>query len=94
MKKNKKLKDKKKSAKKTGLLRGAAKSLGKLGRGTSKRIGGLSTTQKVVGATTLVALGLSYLNKRRKATAASDELTELAAGAEENLVALDEDDAA
>lgn len=90
MKKTKKTKVKTKSAKKTGLLRGAAKSLGKLGKGTSKRIGGLSTTQKVVGATTLVALGLTYLNKRRKGGSTSEDVTTSAAGAEENLAALDD----
>lgn len=93
MKKSKKLKDKKKSVKKTGLLGGAAKSLRKLGKGTTRRIGGLSTTQKVVGATTLVALGLSYLNKRRKAGAAPNNLSESAAYAEENRAALDDNEA-
>ena len=93
MKKSKKNKDTQKAVKKTGLLRGAAKSLGKLGKGTSKRIGGLSTTQKVVGASTLVALGLSYLSKRRKTNAATNGMSVSAAGAEENLAALDDDNA-
>ena len=55
---------KNKAAKKQTLLGGAAKSLKKLGKGTSRRIGGLSTTQKVVGGAALVALGLNYLSKR------------------------------
>ena len=55
---------KNKVAKKQTLLGGAAKSLKKLGKGTSRRIGGLSTTSKVVGGAALVALGLNYLSKR------------------------------
>ncbi|UOQ72854.1 hypothetical protein [Hymenobacter cellulosilyticus] len=68
MKKNKqtKVKTKAKPGKKKSLLGGAAKSLKKLGRGS---VGKLSTTQKVVGGTALVALGLSYLANRRKAAA-------------------------
>lgn len=87
MKKNK---NKKNKAGKKTLLGGAAKSLKKLGRGTASGIGGLSTIQKVVGGTALVALGLSYLNKRRgkKATTAID--TPDAAAAEDNLAAMDE----
>lgn len=55
---------KNKVAKKQTLLGSAAKSLKKLRKGTSRRIGGLSTTQKVVGGAALVALGLNYLSKR------------------------------
>ena len=55
---------KNKVAKKQTLIGSAAKSLKKLRKGTSRRIGGLSTTQKVVGGAALVALGLSYLSKR------------------------------
>ena len=40
---------KNKAAKQKTMLGGAAKSLKKLGKGTSRRIGRLSTTQKVVG---------------------------------------------
>ena len=54
---------KNKAAMQKTLLGGAAKSLKKLRKGTSRRIGGLSTTQKVVGGAALVALGLSYLSK-------------------------------
>lgn len=64
MKKNKKIKAK--AAKKKSLLGGAAKSLKKLGRGS---VGKLTTTQKVVGGTALVALGLGYLAQRRNAAA-------------------------
>ena len=55
---------KNKAAKQKSMLGGAAKSLKKLGKGTSRRIGRLSTTQKVVGGAALVALGLNYLSKR------------------------------
>lgn len=83
-------KNKVKASKKNSLLGGATKSLKKLGKGTRKRIGGLSTTQKVVGGAALVALGLSYLAKRR---GAADGLTTTslddAAVAEENLATLD-----
>jgi hypothetical protein len=80
---------KNKAAKKATLLGGATKSLKKLGKG--KTFGKLSTTQKVVGGAALVALGLSYLSKRRKAGAAASETdtTTDAAAAEQNLAALD-----
>ena len=55
---------KNKPAKQKSMLGGAAKSLKKLGKGTSRRIGRLSTTQKVVGGAALVALGLNYLSKQ------------------------------
>ena len=55
---------KNKPAKQKSMLGGAAKSLKKLGKGTSRRISRLSTTQKVVGGAALVALGLNYLSKR------------------------------
>lgn len=83
---------KNKVAKQKTMLGGAAKSLKKLGKGTSRRIGRLSTTQKVVGGAALVALGLSYLSKRLNggdiphpadATTTADGLA-----AEENLAAM------
>ena len=86
-------KTKKQKAGKTGkttLLGGAAKSLKKLGKGTSKGFGGLSTTQKVVGGAALVALGLSYLNKRRSQGDAAATTNPDAAAAEESLASLDE----
>ena len=85
MKKAKKIKDKNKGAKKTTLLRGASKSLRKFGKDATSSLSGLSTTQKVVGGATLLALGLSYLNKRR-----TNGATANAAGAEQNLATLDE----
>ncbi|NVO32858.1 hypothetical protein [Hymenobacter lapidiphilus] len=78
MKKAKKIK--KTKAGKNTLLGGAAKSLKKLGKG----IGSMSTTKKVVGGATLVALGLGYLSKRHDhsvtsaaASKAEDSLAEL-----------------
>lgn len=93
MKKNKKAKDKSKTAQKTTLLRGATESLRKLSKGTTNSIGRLSTTQKVVGGATLLALGLNYLNKRRRATGDSTAAspTPDAAGAEQNLADLNEE---
>lgn len=90
--KNKKTKNK--TARKTTLLRGAAKSLRKLSKGTTNSIGRLSTAQKVVGGATLLALGLSYLNKRRRATGDSSapSSTPDAAGAEQNLAGLNEEE--
>ncbi|GAB3289813.1 hypothetical protein ACFQT0_08935 [Hymenobacter humi] len=82
MKKTKKTKAAKN--KKTTLLGGAGKSLRRLGKGTANGIGGLSTTQKVVGGAALVALGLNFLNKRRGKKATAD-----ATAAEENLSAMD-----
>jgi hypothetical protein len=83
MKKNKK----NKAGKKTTLFSGAAKSLKRLGK--SKKNGGFSTTQKVVGGAALVALGLSYLNTRRGKTSSAAETTPDATAAEENLAGLD-----
>jgi hypothetical protein len=81
---------KKKAAKKPGLLGGAAKSLKKLGKGTSKGFGRLSTAQKVVGGAALVALGLNYISKRRaKASSPAVDTTADASAAEENLAAMD-----
>ena len=81
---------KNKAAKKAGLLGGAAKSLKKLGKGTSKGFGRLSTTQKVVGGAALVALGLNYISKRRaKAGSPVSDTTPDATAAEENLAAMD-----
>jgi len=86
MKKNKKIK-----ADKRTLLGGAAKSLKKLGKGTATGIGGLSTTQKVIGGAALVALGWNYLSNRRgKTAAATTDTTSDAIGAEQSLAALDE----
>ncbi len=82
MKKNKKTKVSKKSP----LFGGAAKSLRKLGKGTANGIGGLSTTQKVVGGFALVAMGLSYWNKRRNQTTTRPAH---AAAAEQQLTAMD-----
>ncbi len=91
MKKTKKNKaGKNKAGKKTTLLGGAAKSLKKLGRGTANGIGGLSTTSKVVGGAALVALGLSYFNKRRNNANATDATD--ATAAEQNLTAMDGSD--
>ncbi|MBD2723362.1 hypothetical protein [Hymenobacter armeniacus] len=85
---------KNKAAKKATLLGGATKSLKKLGKG--KGLGKLSTTQKVVGGAALVALGLSYLSKRRAGKAAeataptsSTSATSDALAAEESLAAMD-----
>lgn len=78
---------KNKIGKKTSLLGGATKSLRRLGKGTTSKIGGLSTTQKVVGGAALVALGLNYLSKRRSKTATPADTG--AAAAEENLSAMD-----
>jgi hypothetical protein len=86
MKKNKKSK----VAKKT-LLGGAAKSLKKLSKGTANGIGGLSTTQKVIGGAALVALGWNYLaNRRGKTASATTDTASDASAAEQNLAALDE----
>ncbi|MDO7844884.1 hypothetical protein Q5H92_00835 [Hymenobacter sp. M29] len=83
---------KNKAAKKGTLLGGATKSLKKLGKG--KTLGKLSTTQKVVGGAALVALGLSYLSKRRAAKAIDatppvTSATSDALAAEESLAAMD-----
>lgn len=83
MKKNKKIKN----GKKTTLLGGATKSLRKLSKGTANKISGLSTTQKVVGSAALVALGLSYFRKRNGKTT-GDADTDVSA-AEHNLSAMD-----
>ena len=85
----KKKKNKVKAGKKATLLGGAAKSLKKLRKGAASGIGGLSTTQKVVGGAALVALGLTYLNKRRGSAAATTDTAADVTGAEENLAALD-----
>jgi hypothetical protein len=91
MKKNKSKKSK--ASQKPTLLGGAAKSIKKLGKGTANRIGGLSTTQKVIGGTALVALGLNYLSKRRAKASASASSVETAPDdatvAEESLAAMD-----
>ncbi|WP_426062174.1 hypothetical protein [Hymenobacter sp. B1770] len=91
MKKNKKNKAvKNKAGKKTSILGGATKSLKKLGKGTANSIGGLSTTSKVVGGAALVALGLSYLNKRRnKSTTTVTDTSSDATAAEQSLSAMD-----
>jgi hypothetical protein len=78
-----------KAGKKTSILGGATKSLRKLGKGTANSIGGLSTTSKVVGGAALVALGLSYLNKRRSKTATTASTSADASAAEQNLSAMD-----
>ncbi|MBD2767529.1 hypothetical protein IC235_06450 [Hymenobacter sp. BT664] len=84
-------KNKKNKAGKKNLLSGAAKSLKKLSKGTTSRLGGLSTTQKVVGGAALVALGWGYLANRRGKTAATTTNTAPdAAAAEESLAAMDE----
>lgn len=92
MKKNKSKKNdarKVKATRKTSLFGGAGKSIKKLGSG----IGGLSTTQKVAGGAALVALGLSYLAKRRGGSSslapASATNAANAAGAEQSLTAMD-----
>ncbi|SFQ67010.1 hypothetical protein [Hymenobacter arizonensis] len=91
MKKTKKNKAvKTKAGKKTSILGGATKSLKKFGRGTANSIGGLSTTSKVVGGAALVALGLSYLNKRRgQAAATATDTSSDANAAEQSLSAMD-----
>jgi hypothetical protein len=66
MKKTKTKTNKTKKAGKKSLLGGAAKSLRKLGKGS---VGKLSTTQKVVGGTALLALGLGYLATKRGGSA-------------------------
>ena len=83
MKKNKK----NKASKKAGLLGGAAKSLKKLGQRTG--IGRLSTAQKVVGGATLVALGVRYLARHRRATSEAVAAPPAdVAGAEQNLATM------
>lgn len=89
MKKNKKTK----ADKKTTLLGGVTKSLKKLGKGTTNSIGGLSTAQKVVGGAAIVALGLSYLTKRRGSHAGATDTSSDASVAEENLATLEEAEA-
>jgi hypothetical protein len=84
-----KKKNKIKAGKKTTLLGGAAKSLKKMRKGAANGLGGLSATQKVVGGAALVALGLTYLNKRRGNAAAAIDTPADITGAEENLAALD-----
>jgi hypothetical protein len=77
----KKTKNKKNNgANKRTLLGGAAKSLKKLGKAR------LSTTQKVVGGAALVALGLSYLSKRKGKAAATEPTS---SPVDENLAAMD-----
>ena len=85
-------KNKKNKADKKGLLGGAAKSLKKLKKGTANSIGGLSTTQKVVGGAALVAFGLSYLAKRRGNSDTLASGTSDATAAEQNLSALEENE--
>ncbi|QIX61774.1 hypothetical protein FY528_11290 [Hymenobacter lutimineralis] len=68
-----KKKSKAKAPKKKSLFGGAAKSLKKLGKGSGLRK--LTTTQKVVGGTALVALGLGYLATRRAGSASSETAT-------------------
>ena len=82
-------KTKKNKVGKKTLFGGAAKSLKKLGKGTATRIGGLSTTQKVVGGAALVAFGLGYLAKRRGATNGADAATPDELAAEESLSSMD-----
>lgn len=83
----KKTKTKKvKSGKKTTLLAGAGKSLKKLG----SNIGGLSTTQKVAGGAAIVALGLSFLAKRRNGSQSAAEATSDATAAEESLATMED----
>ena len=76
----------KKAAKKTTLFGGAGKSLKKLGNG----IGGLSTTQKVAGGAAIVALGLSFLTKRRNGSQAAADTSPDATSAEENLATMED----
>ena len=92
MKKIKQTNDKRKSARKTTLLGGASKSLRKLGKGATNSIGSLSTTQKVVGGATLLALGLSYFNKRRSRAAKGDTTAASVTGAEQNLAAIGQEE--
>ncbi|GAA3919410.1 hypothetical protein [Hymenobacter algoricola] len=82
----KKTKNNKAKAGKKGLLGRAAKSLRKLGKGGT--LSRLSTTQKVVGGTALVALGLSYLAKRTQSISAAVPATD-AASAQEHLTAME-----
>lgn len=81
MKKTKTKAAKNKSAKKQGLLGGAAKSLKKL------RKSKLSTTQKVLAGAALAAVGLGLLAKRasKNGSATSPDT----AAAEDNLAAMD-----
>ncbi|WP_303309980.1 hypothetical protein [Hymenobacter sp. BT730] len=74
-----------KAAKKKSLLGGAAKSLKKLTKGGGK----LSATQKVAGGAALVALGLGYLARRRKAATKPVNPASDATAAEDNLAALE-----
>ncbi|TDN36163.1 hypothetical protein E4631_07785 [Hymenobacter sp. UV11] len=83
----------KKADKKKGALKGAAKSLKKISKGS---LGKLSTTQKVLAGATLGALGVRYLVKKlgqpKVPAAANPDTTYLndAALAEDNLTALEE----
>ena len=85
---------KNKADKQPTLLGGATKSLKKLRKGTRRRLRGLSTAQKVVGGTVLVALGLSYLAKRLgpadipAPTDATTTIGDDAVAAEESLAAM------
>ena len=78
-------KNKKNKADKKPLFSRTAKSIRKLRKNAVNSIGGLSTAQKVVGGATLVALGLSYLAKRRNNSATDASTT----GAEESLAAME-----
>ena len=80
MKKNKKTKAGKKS-----LLDGAAKSFKKLSKGSG--LDKLTTTQKVLGGAALLAVGLSYLGKRRTSTPAATSPD--ATAAEESLASME-----
>ena len=73
-------KNKKQKADKKNLLGGAAKTIRKL-----------STTQKVMGGAALVALGLSYLSKRRGRgkTSATAAASPDAAAAEQSLASME-----
>lgn len=83
----------KKAAPKKSALKGAAKSLKKMSKGS---LGKLSTTQKVLAGATLGALGVRYLVKKlgkaKMPATANPDTTYIddAALAEDNLTALEE----
>lgn len=83
----KKNKTKAKAGKKKSLLSGAVKSLKKLGKG--RGLSKMTTKQKVVGGTALVALGLGYLATRQKTTPTSNGTDTDAAAAEQKLSSME-----
>jgi hypothetical protein len=82
-------KTKKNKAGKKTLLGGANKSLKKFSKVT-KRVGKLSTAQKVVGGAALLAAGITYLVRKQAKTSAVAGTSPDATGAEAALATLSE----